>query len=495
MDVALPDGDEKALEGEDDDEDEEEDNVGDEQARAEQLLKQRWVVEDQCRWTIFEDLEDELKYHRRRSRALCCFVRAYGSLREERERLQTAGLGLQDMYEQMEEELREAVGDAAYWRALAEGDAGRPGRAQAKGADASEGDDVTDTASSAATSEEEVSSGEDEATMEAVFEASEHEWAAGSAKRCLDMSDESETSDDEETAAAEAAEQELCVHQGDAENEDEVAEQQEVFAAEQVEVQDEAPGATEEVEFVFAEQPENADRVELEKSDSDVELEESDADVLARSPEKISVACDKQKLEVAEQAQEEEHQAEEYLSEDDAEPELHARKGIPDENAAKIISSAAAVTTALDSYTSAGASSAKSGECVGPQSPGLCRRLRVMLAKCIAKLCRAVLIVPLIVFPFTSLVACSFLVLSGVMSMIQPESAAGAPNEERLLCYLDLSPVKMRLLFTAITGAVDWASVAKDGHLAVPALGGVVAETGCNSSFPFSGSASKAWPP
>jgi len=106
MDVALPDGDGKALE--DDDEDQEEDSVGDEQARAERLLKQRWVVEDQCRWTIFEDLEDELKYHRRRSRALCCFVRAYSSLREERDRLQTAGLGLQEMYEQMEDELNDA---------------------------------------------------------------------------------------------------------------------------------------------------------------------------------------------------------------------------------------------------------------------------------------------------------------------------------------------------------------------------------------------------
>jgi hypothetical protein len=92
----------------------------DDHVQAERLLNQRWVAEDQCRWTIFEDMEDELSYHRRRSRALCCFVRAYASLREEYDRLQEGGLGLQDAYEQLQDELREAVGDAAYWRELAE---------------------------------------------------------------------------------------------------------------------------------------------------------------------------------------------------------------------------------------------------------------------------------------------------------------------------------------------------------------------------------------
>merc|ERR1719456_1475069 len=92
----------------------------DDHVQAERLLNERWVAEDQCRWTIFEDLEDELRYHRRRSRALCCFVRAYAALREDYDRLQEGGLGLQDAYEQLQDELREAVGDAAYWRELAE---------------------------------------------------------------------------------------------------------------------------------------------------------------------------------------------------------------------------------------------------------------------------------------------------------------------------------------------------------------------------------------
>merc|ERR1719456_2087253 len=77
----------------------------DDHVQAERLLNERWVAEDQCRWTIFEDLEDELSYHRRRSQALCYFVRAYGSLMEERDRLQEAGLSLQEAYEQLEDEL------------------------------------------------------------------------------------------------------------------------------------------------------------------------------------------------------------------------------------------------------------------------------------------------------------------------------------------------------------------------------------------------------
>jgi hypothetical protein len=96
------------------------DNADDDQERAQQLLAEKWVAEDQCRWTIFEDLEDELVYHRRRSRALCCFVRAYGELREEYDQLQEGGIQLQDAYEELQEELRDAVGDAAYWKELAE---------------------------------------------------------------------------------------------------------------------------------------------------------------------------------------------------------------------------------------------------------------------------------------------------------------------------------------------------------------------------------------
>lgn len=88
--------------------------------QVQRLLSERWVVEDEQRWTIFEDLEDELRHHRKRSRALSCFVRAYSSLREEYDRLQEGGLSLQEAYEQLQDELREAVGDTAYWQELAE---------------------------------------------------------------------------------------------------------------------------------------------------------------------------------------------------------------------------------------------------------------------------------------------------------------------------------------------------------------------------------------
>jgi hypothetical protein len=92
---------------------------------VEELLKQRWVLEDQCRWTIFEDLEDELQYHRRRSRALCSFVRAHKALKKERDAalkdrdfFQEKGLELQDQYESLEERLNDAIGDVAYWKEL-----------------------------------------------------------------------------------------------------------------------------------------------------------------------------------------------------------------------------------------------------------------------------------------------------------------------------------------------------------------------------------------
>jgi len=114
-------------------EEEEEDSLEGVLDRVEGLLKTRWVTEDQCRWTIFEDLEDELSYHRRRSQALGSFVRAYTVLQQEcnhvktklrksekeRHRLSEAGLCLQERYEMLEAELQDAVGEAAYWQELA----------------------------------------------------------------------------------------------------------------------------------------------------------------------------------------------------------------------------------------------------------------------------------------------------------------------------------------------------------------------------------------
>eukprot|EP00931_Biecheleriopsis_adriatica_P073256 TRINITY_DN47587_c0_g1_i1.p1 TRINITY_DN47587_c0_g1~~TRINITY_DN47587_c0_g1_i1.p1 ORF type:complete len:532 (-),score=103.41 TRINITY_DN47587_c0_g1_i1:178-1773(-) len=72
---------------------------------------------DSNRWTIFEDVEDEVSYLRRRGDIL-----AQGLLaaRAEMDRLHEAGLRLQDAHEALQVEVREVAGDAAYWRALAE---------------------------------------------------------------------------------------------------------------------------------------------------------------------------------------------------------------------------------------------------------------------------------------------------------------------------------------------------------------------------------------
>lgn len=114
--------------GEDGGSDEEllEDNSGDAIATMEKLLKRRWVVDASCQWTIFEDIEAELEFHRRRSRALCHFVRATRSLRadvrqlqKDNRRLNAAGAELQEAYVRGLEEVREAAGEIAYWKELA----------------------------------------------------------------------------------------------------------------------------------------------------------------------------------------------------------------------------------------------------------------------------------------------------------------------------------------------------------------------------------------
>eukprot|EP00927_Polykrikos_kofoidii_P001288 TRINITY_DN10465_c0_g1_i1.p1 TRINITY_DN10465_c0_g1~~TRINITY_DN10465_c0_g1_i1.p1 ORF type:complete len:675 (-),score=151.69 TRINITY_DN10465_c0_g1_i1:84-1967(-) len=74
-------------------------------------------LEDCCKWTIFEDTEDEIRYLRRRSDVLS---RAFQAARVEISRLQEAGLSIQEAFEELQQEFRQAVGDAAYWQALAE---------------------------------------------------------------------------------------------------------------------------------------------------------------------------------------------------------------------------------------------------------------------------------------------------------------------------------------------------------------------------------------
>jgi len=68
-------------------------------------------------FTIFEEAEDELNHHKCRVTGLAaCVVQ----LRKDNERLHTCGVGLQNAYEKLDVELRESVGDAAYWQLLAE---------------------------------------------------------------------------------------------------------------------------------------------------------------------------------------------------------------------------------------------------------------------------------------------------------------------------------------------------------------------------------------
>lgn len=69
------------------------------------------------RWTIFEDIEDEVRYLRRRGEVL---ARAVHNARAEIDHLHEAGMQLQEAHEALQDEVREVAGDAAYWRALAE---------------------------------------------------------------------------------------------------------------------------------------------------------------------------------------------------------------------------------------------------------------------------------------------------------------------------------------------------------------------------------------
>jgi len=88
----------------------------DDSTRAERLLQEkRWVLDDPS-GIIFEEEEDELEFHRKRSMILGCFARAFRDQLSIRE----AAEALLDDIDRLEEEKRDAVGDAAYWRSLAE---------------------------------------------------------------------------------------------------------------------------------------------------------------------------------------------------------------------------------------------------------------------------------------------------------------------------------------------------------------------------------------
>jgi len=89
-------------------------------ARAEQLLAEPWVSDESYEFVIFEEERDELEHHRRRSGALGSMAAGFVALRAENDRLREAGACLLEDFEKLHWESRQAAGDVAYWRTLAE---------------------------------------------------------------------------------------------------------------------------------------------------------------------------------------------------------------------------------------------------------------------------------------------------------------------------------------------------------------------------------------
>lgn len=87
--------------------------------QARNLLGQGCLQESA--FVIFEEEGDELQHHRTRSEALGPVVRALDALAGEHERLREAGAFLNDELDRLQEDNRQAAGDLAYWRSIAEG--------------------------------------------------------------------------------------------------------------------------------------------------------------------------------------------------------------------------------------------------------------------------------------------------------------------------------------------------------------------------------------
>lgn len=88
-------------------------------ACADRLIKEPWVS-GAFEFVIFEEMQDELDHHRRRSQALKHFQQAFVELRGECKKLREAGSCLVEELERLQAADREAAGEIAYWRALAE---------------------------------------------------------------------------------------------------------------------------------------------------------------------------------------------------------------------------------------------------------------------------------------------------------------------------------------------------------------------------------------
>jgi len=92
-------------------------------ARAQRLLLLEHVrlAEDSV---IFEEESDEFRHHRQRSEALGPLAHSLADLLSEYERMRDAGAVLLDTMERLQDENQQLAGDAAYWRALVEGNRG-----------------------------------------------------------------------------------------------------------------------------------------------------------------------------------------------------------------------------------------------------------------------------------------------------------------------------------------------------------------------------------
>lgn len=87
---------------------------------AYRLGQERWVADDPEGYAVFEDEQQEARYHQSRSRALHVFVQAFQQVHE-------AGARLMDDHERVQKELQDAYGEIAYQKVLLEEVAGAAG--------------------------------------------------------------------------------------------------------------------------------------------------------------------------------------------------------------------------------------------------------------------------------------------------------------------------------------------------------------------------------
>jgi hypothetical protein len=85
------------------------------------LAEERWVCEDPAvTATIFEEEDQEMEYHRRRSLVLPKLVQGFRAVRRDFDQMQKASESLLEEFERLQSEYTGAVSEVAYWKTLAE---------------------------------------------------------------------------------------------------------------------------------------------------------------------------------------------------------------------------------------------------------------------------------------------------------------------------------------------------------------------------------------